>query len=162
MAVHTADEKWLLTKKMKGDRIGSLDAVGGYLNPQKDKNDPIKTARREYAEETGSGEDPIRTMILLGLQYEFKNLCHPVLSVLVESGLTSKAIFDSAPKNADGEVQLLVTDDPLRTITEMERQGADIEPDGQLTFALVTGYLVNPRFFINPRVVSKLSDLKID
>lgn len=162
MAVHTADEKWLLTKKMKGDRIGSLDAVGGYLNPQKDKNDPIKTARREYAEETGSGEDSIRTMILLGLQYEFKNLCHPVLSVLVESGLPSKAILELAPKNSDGEVQLLVTDDPLRTITEMERQGADIEPDGQLTFALATGYLVNPRFFINPRVVSKLSELKID
>jgi len=162
MAVHTADEKWLLTKKMIGDRIGSLDAVGGYFNPLKDDNDPIKTGKREYMEETGSGEDSIRAMILLGLQYECKNLCHPVLSVLVESGLTSQEILGSAPKNADGEVQLLAVDDPLQTIAEMEKQNADVEPDGQLTFALAVGYLANPRFFINPRVISELSELVIN
>ena len=162
MAVQTADKKWLLTQKKIGDRVGSLDAVGGYLNPQKDGNEPIKTARREFMEETGSGEDSIRAMILLALQYEFKNLCHPVLSVLVETGLASSEIVESAPRNADGEVQLLVADDPLRSITEMEKQGADIEPDGQLTFALAVGYLANPRVFINPRVISQLSDLTIN
>jgi hypothetical protein len=162
MAVQTADNKWLLAKKMTGDRIGSLDAVGGYLNPQKDRNDPIETAKREYTEEIGSREDSIRAMIPLALQYEFKNLCHPVLSVLVESGLTSKTILESAPKSADGEVQLLVADDPLRVIAEMEIQGTDIEPDGQFTFALAVGYLANPSVFNKPRVVSQLSELTID
>lgn len=161
MAVRTADEKWLLAKKMRGDRIGSLDAVGGYLNPQKDENDPINSAKREYTEEIGSGGDSIRAMILLSLQYEFKNLCHPVLSILAESGLTSSEILESAPKNADGEVQLLVSDDPQRTITEMEEQGVDIEPDGQLSFALAVGYLADPSIFKDPRVVSNLSELEI-
>ena len=105
---------------MIGDRIGSLDAVGGYLNPQKDGNDPIKAARREYTEEIGSGEDSIRAMILLALQYEFKNLCHPVLSVLVKSSLTSQEILASAPKTSDGEVQLLIADDPIKA---MEKDG---------------------------------------
>lgn len=162
MAVHAADDKWLLTKKMRGDRVGSLDAVGGYLNPQIDGNDPIKTASREYTEEIGSGKDSIRAMIFLALQYEFKNLCHPVLSVLVESSLPSKAILESASKNADGEVQLLAADNPLWAIAEMERQGTDIEPDGQLTFALAVGYLANPSVFRNPRMISKLSELTID
>lgn len=158
MAVHTSDRKWLLTQKMRGDRIGSVDAVGGYLNPQKDENDPINTARREYAEETGSGEDSIRAMILLALQYEFKNLCHPVLSVLVKSSLTSQEILELAPKNADGEVQLLAADDPIQTMMELERQETEIEPDGQLTFALAMAYLTNPTTFKNPSVYVGLND----
>lgn len=162
MAVHTSDRKWLLTQKMLGDRIGSLDAVGGYLSPQKDENAPINTARREYAEETGSGEDSIREMIFLALQYEFKNLCHPVLSVLVETNLNSQEIISSAPKNADGEVQLLAADDPVQTMMELKRQETEIEPDGQLTFALAVRYLVDPSIFNNPRMVSQLSELTIN
>jgi len=162
MAVHTADEKWLLTKKMIGDRVRSLDAVGGYLNPQKDRNDPINAARRKYTEEIGSGENSIRAMILLALQYEFKNLCHPVLSVLVESSLASQEILAAAPKNSDREVQLLAVNNPVKAMKKMEEQGAEVEPDGQLTFALAVGYLANPRVFINPRVISKLSELTIN
>lgn len=158
MAVHTSDGKWLLTKKMRGDRIGSLDAVGGYLNPQIDESDPIKTGRREYIEETGSGENSIRAMILLALQYEFKNLCHPVLSVLVKSSLTSQEILELAPQNADGEVHLLAADDPIRTMMELEQQGTEVEPDGQLTFALATAYLADSTTFKNPRVCVSLND----
>lgn len=162
MAVHTSDRKWLLTKKMRGDRIGSLDAVGGYLNPQKDENDPVNAARREYTEETGSTEDSIGAMILLAMQYEFKNLCHPVLSVLVESSLTSEAILESAPKNSDGEVKLLAADDPVKTMMELEQWGTEVEPDGQLTFALAVEYLADPSIFNNPGMVSQLSELTIN
>lgn len=158
MAVLTADKKWVLTKKMRGDRVGSIDAVGGYLNPEKDDNDPRKTATREYSEEIGVPGDSVKQLFFLALEYEFKDLCHPVLSILAESNLPSQDILESAPRNADGEVQLLIVDDPLRTITEMEKQGVDIEPDGQLTFALAGAYWADATIFEKPRVCAALAD----
>lgn len=158
MAVYTADNKWLLTKKKRGDRIGSFDAVGGYLIPQKDENDPLKTAAREYVEETGVSEESAKQLVLLALQYEFKNLCHPVLSVLVETRLTCSEILELAPRKGDGEITLLAAEDPVWTMKELEQQGAEVEPDGQLTFALAMAYLSDTTIFENPMVCAGLDD----
>ena len=96
--------------------------------------------KREYKEETGASPDSIFTMTALGLTYEHKDLNHPVLNVFVRSELTSVKMLDIAPKGSDGEVQLLSTRSPIETMQLEQEEGADIEPDGQWSFALAQAY----------------------
>lgn len=151
LVVRTSDEKYLLTQKRRGDRIGAIDAVGGYVNPEKDAQDPAKTVLREWQEETGAKPEDIVSWSMLGLCYEHKDLNHPVLNCFVQSKLTANRHLEIAPKNADGEVQLLSVDDPLRAIEQFRREEVDIEPDGQMSYALAVAYLFDPTSFSSPR-----------
>lgn len=192
LAILTADEQWAMAKKRQGDRIGAIDAVGGYVNPKKDvlfpklvekleqnllllraadksgflkllhQRDVWRAIKREYREETGALADSILTMTALGLTYEHKDLNHPVLNVFVRSELTSDQLRDWAPKNGDGEVDLLFTSSALATIQEMRQDAVDIEPDGQWNFALAQAYSI---FATRQRVLVDNLDsdeLKID
>lgn len=167
LAIRGADGAFVIAQKKTGDRIGSLDAPGGYVNPQKDvsfprfiqtiatataqypflatpferflsafhRRDVERAAYREYEEETACGRETIASLAALGLQYEHKDLNHPVLSYICQSYLTSEQIIERS-KGSDGEVKLVRSFTPLRTLSSYASEGVDIEPDGQFTYAL--------------------------
>lgn len=170
LAVLTQDEQWVMAKKRQGDRIGAIDAIGGYVNPEKDvlfpmlakqltinssvariadksgllgilhRRDAWRAAEREFREETGAPRASVLAMTALGLTYEHKDLNHPVLNVFVRTALTVDQLRDCAPKHGDGEVNLLFTHSPLETIQNMKDEYVDVEPDGQWSFALAQAY----------------------
>lgn len=151
LAVRTSDKKWLLTKKMRGDRIGAIDAVGGYVNPEKDTRDPTETVLREWQEETGAAPEEILSWSGLGLCYEHKDLNHPVLNCFVQSKHTTEKHLEIAPRSSDGEVLLLPADDPLQAIELFRQERVDIEPDGEMSYALAVAYLSDPEMFAVPQ-----------
>ncbi|MBA3723867.1 MAG: NUDIX domain-containing protein [Candidatus Levybacteria bacterium] len=168
--VLTSDGKLLVGVKQMGDTIGAIDGIGGYLHPERDINpetgeiDPFFAAAREIREETGIKEDELQDGTLLGLSYEIAGLCHPVLSFLYRTDLSSEEIMT---RKGDDEINVIAVE-PFTDKTQVERQQeakatgvastyimdvlrqfapqrqpgeepnehSQVEPDGRLTMAL--------------------------
>lgn len=143
--VITKDNKLIIAQRKKGDAPQSIDAIGGYVHPTKDKTDKGKmdvfqTAYRELMEETGISTEHIEEIVCLGLAYEYAGLCHPNLSFAVKTSLTSEEVL----KLKNEEIDICVVDAdklPEDTNTKfvlkfLREKYPFVEPDGRITIAL--------------------------
>lgn len=150
-ALVTVDGKLIIGHKVQGDAAGSIDAVGGYVHPQKDINpetgklDLVLATKREIEEETGVKGDEITGIGCLGIAQEYAGLFHPVIPFTVSTSLRAE---DIVKRTNDGEVRVMVID-PFKIpnspnedlISAMKIRYPQVEPDGQITLALASKYL---------------------
>lgn len=161
--VLAADNQMLIGHKVSGDAAGSIDAIGGYVNPDKDRDlipgklNLFEAALREVMEETGLNSDEIQKTICLGLSYEYKDLCHPVLSFLMTTPLTADEVLTRKGEEID---VLAVDTKPYSGISErsfinvLKKYHPNVEPDGRITMALAqswnSGRSFAPKVFLTP------------
>ncbi|MBI4100242.1 hypothetical protein HY439_00675 [Candidatus Microgenomates bacterium] len=146
----TCDGKIIIGQKISGDALGSIDAVGGYVHPEKDADsqgvvDIFKAARREIIEETPISEDEISQLLCLGVSYEYTGLCHPVVSFIAVTPLTSDEI-----KNRESEELRLIAVEPEKVPDSsdehyvqdvLKKHYPHIEPDGRISIALARRWM---------------------
>lgn len=149
----TADNKMMIAQKVQGDAAGSIDAIGGYVNPKEDldleneKIDIFKTAIREITEETAVQPEEIKELRCLGLSYEYAGLCHFVISFAMRTDLSSEEV--KKRMGEDKEINVLAVDP--EKIPDSDNQNyvmnllleryPNVEPDGRVTIALSRKYL---------------------
>lgn len=151
--VVTADGQIVLIHKKSGDATGSIDLPGGYLHPTHDlkdgRIDPFMGSRREVAEEVIFGKDNlspeefqyarkhITQHVCLGLIYEYKDLCHPVMPFRMVLGLTKQELMDL--RRQDGlEVELVFVppSGAPNVLSVINSFHPNVEPDGRTALAL--------------------------
>lgn len=147
----TSDQKIIVIQKLRGDASGSIDVLGGYVHPEKDI-DPttkelsiFKAAKREITEESGVEENEISQVWCLGLSYEYADLCHPVVSFVAQTSLSSEEI----KRRQTSEVEIIVVEPERVSKSESTEYVADmlrdhypnIEPDGRVSIALARRWL---------------------
>lgn len=144
-AIITSDGRMIIAQRVSGDASGSIDTIGGYVDPEKDvdqkgKIDIFQAARREITEETGINESEITEMCCLGLSYEYTGLCHPVASFVIKTPLTAEEIKGRRHE----EIEIIVvepekipdSDNEDYVLNLLRRHYPYIEPDGRVTIAL--------------------------
>jgi|SRR3989344_5460373 len=148
----TADNKLVIAQKVQGDAAGSIDAIGGYVDPRKDTDpktgeiDLFNTATREVLEETGMKSGEISDIQCLGLSYEYAGLCHFIASFVLKTQLSSEEI---KRRVGDKEITVMIVNPELIPNSDntdyvmkvlLERY-PNVEPDGRITIALARKYL---------------------
>lgn len=150
----TADGKLVISVKLQGDKIGAVDAIGGYTHPGKDTNaqtgkiDIFQTAKREVLEESLVSEGELSDIVCLGLSYEYAGLCHPVASFVAKTPLTADEIKGRIAGKEE-EVHLIVVDpvnipqseEPEYVMSVLSQAYPNVEPDGRITIALARKWI---------------------
>ena len=171
----TSDNKIVVADKILGDKTGSIDTPGGYMNPDKDRDpetgrlDIFRAALRELAEEVFLGKDQITDdeysevegliveKVCVGLSYEYAGLCHPVLSFAMRTRLSSQELqqkIDNINESPENEIKATIINpekvpdnpDADNICKLLLKRYPNVEPDGRITIALARKWLVGKNY----------------